>query len=79
MWNGAWRIRKRGVAALLRIVERPAETLIEKLAKTLLRAGEIFVGIERAEDVVPLHAAIEAGDEALETVFADEGVNAGVE
>jgi hypothetical protein len=63
------------VTALLDVGLRAAETADEEIAETLLSAGEILVGIHRAEEVVGFDATVEGADETAETFIADDVVN----
>src|SRR5258706_6213890 len=63
------------VAALLAVGRGPAEALDEEHAEAFFRAGEILLGVERAEDVVAGHAAIKRGDQATKTVVANRGID----
>lgn len=63
------------VTALLAIGRGAAEALDEEESETFFRAGEIVLRVKWAEDVVGRDAAVEGGDEAVKTFFADGGVN----
>lgn len=67
------------MAALLRIMVGPAETLDEKFPQSLFGSCEVFIGVHAPENVVAGNFAIESCDETDEPVFADDSVNLGIE
>lgn len=64
-----------GMSALLDIAHGSAEAADEEFAETLLGPGEIVRGIHGAEDVVGGDLTVEGGDEAMEAVLADRGID----
>ena len=66
---------KPGMAALLDVAGRAAEPPDEEIAQALLGGREVGLGIHRAEDVVLRNLPVEQGDEAMEPVLADRGVD----
>src|SRR5436190_371322 len=60
------------MTALLRIVIGAAKTLDQKITQAFFGAGEILIGIERAEKVIAGDALVEVGDEACEAFVADD-------
>jgi len=66
------------MAALFEITRRAAEAKDEKIAQALLGAGEVVGGVHGAEDFVVRNLAVEGGDEAGETVFADLLIDIGI-
>ena len=75
MAKGAWRMRKAGVAAGLRIRLWPAEALDQESAEAVLGPGQVPVLVHGAQEFVPGHPPVERGDEPAEAVFADELVH----
>lgn len=63
--------------AVLDIFLRAAETIDQIIAEALLGAGEILGGIHGPKEIVPGNLAIKSGDEALESIVADAGINFG--
>src|SRR5579864_531295 len=68
-----------GMPTLLKVMLRPAETHDKEGPQPLLRTRQVLLRIERSEDVVAGHATVEGGDQAGETLLADDSVNLGVE
>jgi len=65
------------MSALFDVTRRAAETVNQKIAKAFFGRGEFVRRIHRAKNVVVRHLAIKRGDEARESVFADERKNFG--
>jgi len=64
-----------GVAAGFEVIHGATEAKFEEVAEALFGTGEVMFGVHGAEDVVGSDLAVEGGDEAGKTVFANLGIN----
>jgi len=63
-----------GVAALLDVALRTAETVDQEIAETYLGSLAFVLGVHGAKDIVLGNLTIEGADEPNKAVFSDQGI-----
>jgi len=63
-----------GMATLGNVILGTTKAIDQEIAKALFSSGAFVCGIHGTENVVIADLSIESGNEASETIFADDGV-----
>ena len=63
------------MSPVLDVAFRSSESVNQKIAQPLLRAGEIFLPIHWPEQIIPRHLPVKRGNQSCKAVFPDSRID----